>query len=224
MLEEAEKDKKRLKQEVRKPKLETLATTERQLANISQPIPSDWGTLRTFAAKNNVSAGANPTQQKTLAAIAAEKARLEKLRQDLIDELAQIGEGANIPAEGISDLDINKAMTDHRQFLGAIAADEIHALKPGNQKRICWIQNTEPRAQGGAHWVAFFIDARPHGTMSVEYYDPLGDPITPNFLTDIKIMIKQVHGVDSYLKFRENKIADQSNTSNNCGPFSIRFL
>src|SRR5690606_29176977 len=128
-----------------------------------------------------------------------------------------------IPAEGISDLDINRSMKDHKQFLGAIAADEIHSLKPGKQKRICWIQNTEPRAQGGAHWVAFFIDARPHGTHSVEYYDPLGDPIPVNFLRQTKVMIKKI-SVDSYLKFRENKIPDQSDTSNNCGPFCIRFL
>jgi len=83
---------------------------------------------------------------------------------DKIREMTGLGTGTGmpvptvaIPAEGISDYDINRAMKDYKQFLGAIAADEIHSLKPGKEKRICWIQNTEPRAQGGAHWVSFLL-------------------------------------------------------------------
>ena len=169
--------------------------------------------------KEKIRVAVNNVHNPEIAALQTEIDKLEK-------EIAGEGRSKDIPAEGISDFDINRAMKDYKQFLGAIAADEIHSLvtRVSKEKRICWIQNTEPRAQGGAHWVSFLIDARPHGTMSVEYYDPLGDPITPGFLRDVKVMIKAVHGSDSYLKYRENKIPDQSDISNNCGPFAIRFL
>jgi hypothetical protein len=83
--------------------------------------------------------------------------------------------------------------------------------------------NTDPRGQPGSHWVCFFIDARPEGTHSVEYYDPLADPIPPSFLRDIKPIVRLL-SPDTYLKFRENKIADQHDDSSNCGPFCCRFL
>jgi hypothetical protein len=86
--------------------------------------------------------------------------------------------------------------------------------------------NTDPRGKPGTHWVSIFIDARPEGTQSVEYYDPLADPISylqGDVLGDVQRLIKEIHGDRSYLKFRENKIADQGNSSN-CGPFCIHFL
>ena len=119
---------------------------------------------------------------------------MKKLEQGDAEDaaiIAQEGDGANdIPEGGLSELDINKAMNGHRAWLGTIAADEIGLLKPGKEKRVCWIMNTDPRGKAGTHWVAFFIDARPHGTHSVEYYDPLADPIPATFLADVKQVVK----------------------------------
>jgi len=71
--------------------------------------------------------------------------------------------------------------------------------------------------------VAVLIDARPHGSHSVEYYDPLADPMPQKWLDDIKILLRQM-GIDHYLRFKFNTVADQSDDSSNCGPFCIHFL
>ncbi|MDR3412367.1 MAG: hypothetical protein P4L87_15745, partial [Formivibrio sp.] len=110
----------------------------------------------------------------------------------------------------------------HPEFLGTFAADEIHLVKP-TEKRFCFILNTDPRGAPGEHWVAVFIDCRPHGSHSVEYYDPLADPIPKAWFGDLKSLIKRVHHADTYLRFKTNAIADQSNTSSNCGEFSCHF-
>ncbi len=126
---------------------------------------------------------------------------------------------------GLSDAEINIAMKGSEpEYLGCIAADEMRTLKPKEEKRICWIMNTDKRGLPGTHWVAVLIDARPHGTRSVEYYDPLGDRMPETWWPDLKKIIKAVNGDNTYLKYRENTIADQSDTSNNCGPFCIHFL
>ena len=86
---------------------------------------------------------------------------MKKLEQGDAEDaaiIAQEGDGANdIPEGGLSELDINKAMNGHRAWLGTIAADEINLLKPGKEKRVCWIMNTDPRGKAGTHWVAFLL-------------------------------------------------------------------
>ena len=130
-----------------------------------------------------------------------------------------------------SDSQITKAMEQEndrfptKPYLGTIAADEIRTLLPKIKKnsRVCWIMNTDPRGKPGTHWVAVYIDARPHGSHSVEYYDPLANPIPKEWLTDLKAVVQEIHGDKSYLKFRQNRITDQKD-SNNCGPFCVHFL
>ena len=162
----------------------------------------------------------------------AEKAKYEAMEAEYE---AMLGEGkvakskefvGSKPAtRGLSDYEIDKAMKDSKpEYLGCYAANEMHLLKPGREKRVCWIMNTDPRGQPGTHWVAFFIDARPHGTHSVEYYDPLSDPMPAAMFADLKKVVRAVNGEYTYLKFRQNNIPDQSETSNNCGPFCIHFL
>lgn len=128
-------------------------------------------------------------------------------------------------SQGMSSDQINAIMDKYKpDYLGCIAADEIHLLRPKKSTRICWVMNTDPRGQPGSHWVACLIDARPHGSHSVEYYDSLAEPIRQGWVEDLKKIIKRVHGDESYLRFKENGVADQSDTSNNCGEFACRFL
>ena len=83
----------------------------------------------------------------------------------------------------------------------------------------------------GQHWVAWLIDARPEGSHTVEYYDPLADSVEVlgkaygiDVLAQVKKLIKKIHGNETYLRYRYNTITDQSNTSSNCGEFSVHFL
>ncbi|MDR3411271.1 MAG: Ulp1 family isopeptidase, partial [Formivibrio sp.] len=125
---------------------------------------------------------------------------------------------------GMSDQEIDEVMAGHPEFLGAIAADEMHLLKPKVKALNCWIMNTEARGQPGQHWVAFLVDTRPHGSHSAEYYNSLADPITRVWMDDLKQLIKQVNPNDTYLRYKSNTIADQNNTSANCGEFACHFL
>jgi hypothetical protein len=109
-------------------------------------------------------------------------------------------------------------------FLGVFAADEMHLVNPKPNERSCWIMNTDVRGKPGEHWVAFYLDARPHGTHSVEYYDPLADPITNDWTVDLKRLLKTAYPYDRYLRYRYNEITDQSDTSSNCGEFCCKFL
>ncbi|MDR3539640.1 MAG: Ulp1 family isopeptidase, partial [Desulfosporosinus sp.] len=126
---------------------------------------------------------------------------------------------------GMSEDDIRKVMAPAgTKFLGTFAADEMHLVNPQRMKRFCFIMNTDPRSKPGEHWCAFFIDVRPHGSHSVEYYDPLADPISKEWFNDLKTLVKQVHPEDTYLRYKDNAIADQNDTSSNCGEFCCHFL
>jgi hypothetical protein len=134
-------------------------------------------------------------------------------------------------AEGVSNVQLDAAMKDYPQYLGTAAADEMLTLLPQlnngepviSPKQVCWILNTDPRGKPGMHWVAFYIDARPDGSHSVEYYDPLAQPMPSGWMDQLKVFVREIHGQESYLKFRENRITDQKDSSN-CGPFCVRFL
>ena len=153
-------------------------------------------------------------------------------RLDVIHALSdQMGFGKKKTAkkvstdDGTSEDQLNAAMKSYPEYLGTIAVDEIHLLEKrvGSRQKFCWIMNTEPRSQGGAHWVCFYVDL----PREVDYYDPLADPISVlrgDVMKDVKALIKGVHGEKTYLRFKENGVPDQSDTSNNCGEFCVHFL
>ncbi|MDR3540528.1 MAG: Ulp1 family isopeptidase, partial [Desulfosporosinus sp.] len=156
-------------------------------------------------------------------------AELQNRIDALEDQLKQLGEGRRNNEEmekrGMSEDDIRKVMAPAgTKFLGTFAADEMHLVNPQRMKRFCFIMNTDPRSKPGEHWCAFFIDVRPHGSNSVEYYDPLADPISKEWFNDLKTLVKQVHPEDTYLRYKDNAIADQNDTSSNCGEFCCHFL
>jgi hypothetical protein len=81
--------------------------------------------------------------------------------------------------------------------------------------------NTQPHTQDGKHWVAVYID--PLKSKTVEYYNSFGDPCPQDVLVGIKKIVDKMK-TDTYLKFKENRIKQQSADSSNCGYFAMSFL
>src|SRR5207248_626530 len=137
---------------------------------------------------------------------------------------AQQGQGGS-PETGLNNLEIEKVMARYPDFLGVIPSDYVKHLlqKIGNKKRVSFIMNLDKHNQPGSHWVAVYIDARPEGSQSVEYFDPLADPPSKQFMTDIRFVIKKINP-SAYLKFKENRIKQQSDKTQTCGYHSMKFL
>jgi hypothetical protein len=142
----------------------------------------------------------------------------------------QSGSGENamkqqIKRDGLYSDQIANMMKDYvkQGFIGVISADEIPALiKPSlHHTRFGFVLNTDPSSKPGEHWTAVFIDTAED--KSVEYYDSYADPPPENFAVDIKKLI-DAHDLPYYLKFKVNKIKEQSKSSTLCGFHAMRFL
>ena len=144
--------------------------------------------------------------------------------------LEQDGDGKNVKDDGLNTLQINKIMKVYPEFLGTIPSDGIDSLLPlvKPNTRICFIMNSDPHNEPGSHWVAVLIDARKDGDHSIEFYNSLGiydrKRLTSGFLRDIVPLLEKLNPEEKPLKLKENLIADQNNTSSNCGYFAIKFL
>jgi hypothetical protein len=144
------------------------------------------------------------------------------------EENDQAGEGKiedTIDEKGLSNLEIDAIMKNHKDYLGTISSDQIPTLIPklNGRKRVGFIMNLDPHTKAGSHWVAVYIDARPEGSHSVEYYDSFARQPSSLFLTDIKKLIEAMKP-DTYLKCKVNKIVKQTDNSTNCGYHAIHFL
>ena len=69
--------------------------------------------------------------------------------------------------------------------------------------------------------MAPYIDA--DKDKAVEYYDSFGEEPPASLMKDLKGLIDKINP-STYLKFKINKIKQQSVTSDNCGIFSMQFL
>lgn len=58
---------------------------------------------------------------------------------------------------------------------------------------------------------------------SLEYYDSFGNDPPKEFMKNIKTVINKLKP-DTYLKFKVNKVVEQSSKSSNCGIFSAKFV
>lgn len=135
-------------------------------------------------------------------------------------ESEQDGFGRRKNGDGITNHQLDKLMSEWKpHFQGVFALDQLKELNP--KPMMSFIMNTAPIKKYYGHWVAVYIDAKKD--MSVEYYDPLGDPPPKRFMRDIKRIIDKINP-SAYLKMKINKIADQSATSDNCGWFAMKFL
>lgn len=101
-------------------------------------------------------------------------------------------------------------------FGGVIASDQISQLP--KKLPIGFVMNTDDSDGEGEHWTAVYINGD-----SIEYFDPLGDPPTKKFLTDIKKYVESLK-VPTMLKLKVNKVKWQDDKTNSCGWFCIQFL
>lgn len=113
-------------------------------------------------------------------------------------------------------------------FIGVKAADEIDELGPLINKgdQTGFILNKSARATGGSHWVAVFIawSNTKHHAPEIDYYDPFGDPPPREIKRALKELVKTRKGLDVLLKFKVNRVPNQSQQSSTCGYQSMRFL
>lgn len=142
------------------------------------------------------------------------------------------GEGrhtrSNLPVgKGIDNHTIDRFLSKFgNEYLGCVACDEIPSkiypkIRP--RSRGFFVMNTDPSYKGGLHWVAIFMDARPHGSNSLEYFDSFADPIPPRLQSDLKGIAERLDA-KTYLKLKENKIKFQCESSDNCGHFCMEFI
>ena len=155
----------------------------------------------------------------------------KQTQQSVVDEPELSGTGHtkdNLPeGKGISNHDIDNFLSKFgNEYLGCIACDEIPShiypkIRP--RTRGFFVMNTEPSYKGGLHWVCVFMDARPHGSSSIEYFDSFADPIPPRLQQDIKGIAERLDA-KTYLKLKENRIKFQCESSDNCGHFCMEFI
>jgi hypothetical protein len=126
--------------------------------------------------------------------------------------------------KGLYDTDIEKILISKtKRFVPVIMADEIPKLLPyinKGTKDFGFIINSSPSNQEGRHWRACYIDFEKG---EIDYYDSLVSQPSKQFLKDIKLLIDKVNP-NFYLKLKVNMIKDQSDSTNNCGFFCIKFI
>jgi len=124
---------------------------------------------------------------------------------------------------GLYNDEIDKIMDKYKSkgYKGTIAANEINKIMP--EKRLGFIMNTDDNSKDGKHWIGVYIDARPNSDQVLEYYDSFAEEPPENFMHEIKKLIDKIHPKD-YLKFKINRIKEQSVTSDNCGFFAMKFI
>lgn len=112
-------------------------------------------------------------------------------------------------------------------FAGVKASNELSQLKPAVMKgdRIGFIVNKSPRGTPGSHWVAVYISwtNNKHHAPEVDYFDPLGDPPSPGMRRALAHLVK-TRAPPQLLKFKVNRVPNQSSQSSTCGYQAVRFL
>lgn len=137
------------------------------------------------------------------------------------------GEGKKMSGKGISNFDIDNMLKPFPEYLGCISSDELISkilpqIQP--QSRAFWVNNLSPSTSKGSHWVSFFIDARPEGSNSIEYFNSFGEPIPDEMRQDIQQIADKLNA-EKYLKLKENTLVQrQDDNSSNCGFFAVKFI
>lgn len=126
--------------------------------------------------------------------------------------------------KGLYDSEIHKIMDSKcRRFVPVIMSDEIPKLLPyvnNKTREFGFIINTTSSKTSGQHWRAVFIDVP---NCSINYYDSLVSTPDKKFLTDIKMLVDRINP-PCYMKLKINMIKQQSDDTNNCGFFAMKFL
>jgi len=145
---------------------------------------------------------------------------------NIIRDGGQEGSGSKAGGHQLTNTEIDEYMRKYPDYIETIPRDGIQKYilpKAAPHSRVAFIINTDKEGKPGKHWQAIFIDARPKGSKSVEFYDSFAEPIKPELLKDIKMLVDKM-SPDVYLKFKENKIINQFSSTNNCGYFAMQFI
>jgi len=147
------------------------------------------------------------------------KNEIEKYKQLLAEEERQQASGKK--DGGLYDDQIENVMDQYKKegFKGVYAIDEISKIPVSDKMGV--VLNLDKSNQPGSHWVALYIDA--DDDQSVEYYDSYGEDPPESLMKDLKELVNKINP-STYLKFKVNKIKQQSETSDNCGVFAMKFL
>ncbi len=138
--------------------------------------------------------------------------------------LGVVGAGRNND-DALFDDQIDKFMSKYPDYLGTIGRDGIKYILAKipqlAEKRLSFIINTTEG--NGRHWDAVYIDGRPNGSHSVEFFDSFARPTSEAMKRDLKL-VGEMLKPDAHLKFKDNKIIHQHDETSTCGYHAIRFL
>jgi hypothetical protein len=142
-----------------------------------------------------------------------------------LEQIEQHGQGRRRPnaEDGLDTNQINHLMRGYRDYLGCIGRDQVSTLRIRPGTRFGFVMNTDPSTKPGSHWVAIFVDNRPQGSNSIEYFNSLADQPTRPILEELRRIVGMLRP-QARMKFKVNKIADQMFNSSNCGYFAAKFL
>lgn len=143
------------------------------------------------------------------------------LDSDIFSEIEQTGQGQVEPKrnETLPSLysdEIDDYFRDQPNYSGTIASDQILDLPKTIPQG--FVMNLDKSNQPGSHWVGVYICED-----SVEYFDPLGNPIPPTIQKDLLSFTRSLD-LPYMMKLKVNEIKQQHGNSHRCGYHSIRFV
>jgi len=127
--------------------------------------------------------------------------------------------------DALSNTEIDAIMEKYKNYLGTYPKDWLYKAVPMiKEKSNCsMIVNLDNHNQGGSHWVAIYVEARPNKKKSIEYYDSFARPPPKIILDEMKRMIKQADAGE-YMKLKYNGKKQQDVNSVSCGFMCINFI
>lgn len=154
---------------------------------------------------------------------------LTKRKEALETQLGQGKKDVDLNSEtieklGLSNIEIDKLMKKYPTYLGTFAHDEgnkiLSLVEP--QSIGSFIINTDSMGESkSGHWQSVFFDGKKD--MAVEFYDSFGDEPDQQLMTLIKRIAEKLDA-QSYLKYKFNRVQQQSDDSSNCGFFAMKFI
>jgi hypothetical protein len=145
-------------------------------------------------------------------------------QQLITDYFTQGGTGEKPENDGMTTskiADFLEIKTHH--ICPVIAKDQMDLLLPfvnSDTKQFYFVINSDPISKNGTHWRAGGIDMNEG---SCFFYDPLANDCDMSFQKGMKALIDKINP-HFYLKFKINKIKDQSSKSANCGDFCCKWV
>lgn len=150
-------------------------------------------------------------------------------RQNEYNDDSIFSNGLNTNKIGLNNIQIDKILSPFKEYIKTISLNNIDNIikyiKQNNLKKFCFIVNTlNEGTKFIGHWIAIYVDLI--NDMSFEIYDPLAKEKRNiyNILHQKFTELFNYFEIPNYLKFKINKIKQQSSNSANCGWFCIRFL